>query len=998
MKPFLICLGMLLLGTVAFAQRTVEGQVVDGENKAPLQGVNVTVKNSKVGTSTDVDGKFRLALPANAKTLVITISGYESKEIGLNGQSDINVTLAKNVQALNEVIVAVAYGEQERKKLTGAVGKVNAKQIENVPLTSVDQILQGKVAGLQSVATTGQPGAAQQIRIRGIGSISASSAPLWVIDGMPVNTGDASNLTNSSNLLAGLNPNDIESISVLKDASAASIYGSRAANGVIIVTTKKGKAGKTKIRLDTEAGYNDIAYKPNMGKPLNRQEVYELFSEGLVNAGFDPADVPGIMDDAFAYNTNEDNDWLDLVTRKGQQQQVNLSASGGDSRTTFFLSGGFFKQQSPAYGADIKRYSSTFKLNHSLNKHFNIGLNLNFSTFKQMGESETANFRNPIIAAMGLLPTAKAYNDDGTPNYDPNVFYQIYNPIAIREYDKQTNQTTKLLSSAFVEYRILDNLKLTSRFGTDYNNVEEYLYQNPFFGDANTTQGYAANTYNRLTNFVWTNLADYNFHTMEDKLDGTITIGYEAQRSKTLLQTNDGITVPKNRSVVYPIPALPTTASVTGSDYAFTSLLSRAQLNYLGKYSLSGSLRRDGSSRFGVNNRYGTFWSVGAAWNVDEESFLNDSKVFSALKLRASYGVNGNAGIGNYDWRTTFAFATTYNGAPGSFQNTVGNPNLTWEQNKPFDVGVEIGFLENRILVEADYYQRKTSNLLLNEPLSNTSGFLTYPNNVGSMENKGIEVTINATPVKTKDFMWTISVNGAWNRNKVLHLRDDATEIIGNPNILRVGEDVQAYYIRQWAGADPQTGEPLWYKDQSKTGTTTDFSEAERIIFGSANPKGFGGVSTSLTWKWITLDAQLNYQYGNKIYNQWDFLFISDGAFLGINHNRKALQRWQKPGDITDVPQFVYGNQTSSNEVSTRYLHKGDFLRLRNLSLGFNAPARWVQKAHLTGARLYVRGTNIWTKTFDKDITMDPEQPISGISDLQFFNPKSYTVGLTIEL
>jgi TonB-linked SusC/RagA family outer membrane protein len=998
MKPFLICLGMLLLGTFALAQSVIEGQVVDGDNKSPLQGVNVSVKNSRVGTSTDVDGKFRLTLPANAKALVITISGYESREVTLNGQSELNVTLAKNVQALNEVVVAVAYGEQERKKLTGAVGKVNAKQIENIPLTSVDQILQGKVAGLQSVATTGQPGAIQQIRIRGIGSISASSAPLWVIDGMPVNTGDASNLTNSSNLLAGLNPNDIESVSVLKDASAASIYGSRAANGVIIVTTKKGKPGKTKIRLDTEAGYNDIAYKPKMGKPLNRQEVYELFSEGLVNGGFDPADVPGIMENFFGYNTDADYDWLDLVTRKGQQQQVNLSASGGDSRTQFFLSGGFFKQQSPAYGADIKRYSGTFNLKHMLNKHFSVGLNLNLSSFRQTGESESANFRNPIIAAMGLLPTAEAYNDDGTPNIDQGVFNQIYNPIAIRQYDKQNNQTSKLLGSAFVEYRILDNLKLSSRFGTDYSNVEEYLYQNPFFGDANTLGGYAANTYNRLTNFVWTNLADYNFRTMEDKLDGTITVGYESQRSKSYLQVGDGQVVPKNRAVVYPIPALPTTASVTGSDYAFTSLLSRAQLNYLGKYSLSGSLRRDGSSRFGVNNRYGTFWSVGAAWNIDEESFMSNSKIFSALKLRASYGVNGNAGIGNYDWRTTFAFSTTYNGASGSFQNTVGNPNLTWEQNKPFDVGLEMGFLDNRILIETDYYTRKTSNLLLNEPLSNTTGFLTYPNNVGAMENKGFELTINATPVRTKDFTWTISLNGAWNKNKVLRLREDATEIIGNPNILRVGEDVQAYYIRQFAGADVQTGEPLWYLDGTKTGTTTDFSEAERVIFGSSNAKGFGGVSTSLTWKWITLDAQLNYQYGNKIYNQWDFLFISDGAFLGINHNKKALQRWQKPGDVTDVPQFIYNNQSASNEVSTRYLYKGDFLRLRNLSLGFQAPASWVQKAHMTSARLYVRGTNIWTKTFDKNLTMDPEQPISGLSDLQFFNPRSWTVGLTLEL
>jgi TonB-dependent starch-binding outer membrane protein SusC len=999
MKPFLICIAMFLFTCAAWAQREITGQVVDEENKTPLHGASITVKNSRVGTSTDVDGNFRLTVPANARTIVISISGFDSKEVELSSSSSTySVTLAKNIQALNEVVVAVAYGEQERKKLTGAVGKLNAKQIENIPLASVDQILQGKIAGLQSVATTGQPGAAQQIRIRGIGSITASSAPLFVIDGLPVNTGDQSNLTNSSNLLASINPNDIESVSVLKDASAASIYGSRAANGVIIINTKKGKAGKTNIRLDTEVGYNDIAYKPKMGKPLNRDEVYELFSEGLVNAGFPASIVPGIMEDFFGYNTDADYNWLDEVTRKGQQQQINLSASGGDARTQFFLSGGYFKQQSPAYGADIKRYSGNVNIRHQLSKKFNVGLNLNGSTFKQMGESESANFRNPILAALGLLPTAEAYNPDGTPNYDPGVFNQIYNPIALREYDNQTNQTTKLLGSAFIEYKVLDNFKLTSRFGMDYNTIEEFLYQNPYFGDSQADGGLTANSYNRLANWTWTNLADYSFRTFEDKLDGTVTVGYEAQRSKQYLQSGTGIVVPKNRALVYPQAAVPTAASLTGSDYAFTSLLSRAQVNFMGKYSLSGSLRRDGSSRFGANNRYGTFWSIGAAWNVDEEDFMANSKIFSALKLRASYGVNGNAGIGNYDWRSVFTFTTTYSGMPGSFQNSIGNNNLTWEQNKPFDVGIELGVLNNRILVEADYYKRKTDQLLLNEPLSNTSGFLTYSNNIGAMENKGFEITINAIPVKTKDINWTVSLNGAWNKNKVTRLREDASEILFNPGILRVGEDVQAYFIRQWAGADPDTGDPLWYVDESKGETTSDFSQAKRVLLGSASPKGFGGISTSFTWKFITLDAQLNYQYGNKLYNQWDFIFISDGAFLGLNHNRKALQRWQNPGDITDVPRFEYANPTASNEVSTRYLYKGDFLRLRNLSLGFQLPARLAQKASLTSARLYVRGTNIWTKTFDKNITMDPEQPIDGITDLQFFNPKSYTVGLSLEL
>ncbi|MDQ3278211.1 MAG: TonB-dependent receptor, partial [Bacteroidota bacterium] len=471
-----------------------------------------------------------------------------------------------------------------------------------------------------------------------------------------------------------------------------------------------------------------------------------------------------------------------------------------------------------------------------------------------------------------------------------------------------------------------------------------------------------------------------------------------AQQSETRLQSAVGNVVPSNSRIVFPIPAVPTTASVTGSDYSFTSLFSRAQLTFLNRYSLSGSIRRDASSRFGANNRYGTFWSVGAAWNIDQEGFLQKAEFLSTVKLRASYGVNGNAGIGNYDWRSVFLFSTTYNGEPGSFQNTIGNNNLTWEQNKPFDVGLEIGVLDNRILLEADYYIRKTDNLLLNEPLSATGGFTTYSNNVGAMENKGVELTLTAMPVSSRDFNWTLTLNTAFNKNRVTRLREGVEEIIGNPFTLKVGEDVQSYYLRLWAGADAQTGDPLWYKDATKKETTSDFSQAKREIVGSASPKAFGGLTTSFRYKALTLEAQLNYQYGNYIYNQWDAVFIGDGAFFGLNHTRGELERWRKPGDQTSVPRFEIGNATASNEISTRYLYKGDFLRLRNVTLGFELPTTLAQRAHLGGARVYVRGTNLWTKTFDKNLTVDPEQPVTGLSDLQFFNPKSYTVGLSIQL
>ena len=566
----------------SWAQREITGQVFDNDSKTPIAGVSVTAKNTTTGTTTDGNGNFRLMVPESVTALVFSYTGYTDSEVSIvEGKSSYDINLSKNVRSLDEVVV-VAYGQQQKRKVTGSVSRVTSEELENVPLASVDMMLQGKVAGLQSLASSGQPGAAQQIRIRGIGSISASSAPLYVIDGIPVNSGDASSLTNSSNLLASLNPNDIESVSVLKDAAAASIYGSRAANGVIIINTKKGRPGKTIIKADAEIGSNDIAYLPDAGKPLNRDEVFDLFSEGLANLGAPQSFIDQYMDENFYYNTSNNYDWLDLVTRKGKQRQVNLSASGGDIRTQFFLSGGFFQQQSPVIGSDLKRYSANLNLKHQLSQRISGGINMNLSSFHQTGEFESSGFRNPILAALALLPTQAAYNEDGTVNYDPAVFSPIYNPLAIDQYDKQDNQTSKLLGSVNLEYKILNNLKLSTRFGIDYNNIEEYLFWNPTFGDAASTQGYTSNSLNDYLTGYGQTWQTITFRALDNNIDGTVTVGYEAQQSKVIISLQM-LLLPKNASIVYPVPAVPTTANITASDYSFTSLLSRAQVNITSK-------------------------------------------------------------------------------------------------------------------------------------------------------------------------------------------------------------------------------------------------------------------------------------------------------------------------------------------------------------------------------------------------------------------------------
>lgn len=996
MKQYFLLFAGILLTLAAFSQpREVRGRVLTSDGKE-LSNVTVTVKGTLQSVFTQADGTFQIDAPPQA-TLVFTSIGYATQEVPVEGNSELTVIMESRAQQLESVVV-VAYGSQVKRKVTGAVATVGGEELENKPFTSVDQILQGKVPGLQSVAPTGQPGGAQTIRIRGVSSITGENDPLFVVDGIPISSGDYSRNTTTSNALAGINPNDIESVSVLKDAAATAIYGSRAAAGVILITTKKGKRGKTRLSVDAEQGISVVAFDNKLSEPLNSAEYLALTREGLVNAGASDAQIEAILGSLGA-ESGVDTDWRDLVTRRANFTSLNFSAAGGNEKTTFYTSAGYNHQESPVIGSAFKRYSGSISLNHQATDRLSFSLSVLGSYTHQNSPTQGSAFRNPVMAASFLLPTRSPYDSAGKVYYGRDVFNQVYNPLAIDQYDREYYRNVKAISTIGLKYEILPQLFFSSNFGIDYFTIEEESYRNPFFGDARTTDGSVSNLSTRVSNYVWTNLLDYAFNILEDKSLGIdVKVGYEAQQSKEYGITASGTGVPFTTALRLPVPSTPTVASGVRSDFSQVSIFSILQLNYQSRYSLSGSFRSDGASRFGPKYRYGSYWSAGAAWNIDQEEFFSSISIVNALKLRASHGITGdNRGVTPYDWRATYAFGADYNLQPGSFPNTVGNPNLTWESNEQTDVGIDFGLLNNRLGGTVDWYTRTSKDLLFDVPLSLTSGFATFKSNVGTMRNRGWEFELHGFPVKNQHVSWEVAANISLNKNKVLSLPNNDADIIAGNQIRRVGSNVTSMYTRVWAGVDPDNGDPLWYTDASHK-TTTNEPPAYREIIGHASPTGFGSLSTSLRFKGFGLSAQFYYQYGHLIYDYWGFLTVSDGSFPGLNRNRKALERWQKPGDKTDVPIYIYGNSNSSNEESSRWYYRGDFVRLRDLTLTYDFPESLLGNSGINSISLFVKGTNLWTKVFDDRVTFDPEQGFNGTNDLQVYIPRTFSVGLKVGL
>jgi TonB-linked SusC/RagA family outer membrane protein len=1014
MKRLLLSMFFLLLTSiVGMAQnRTVTGTVTGQDDGLPLPGVSVRVRGANIGTQTTSDGKFSISVPSASSVLEFSYIGYATKT-ATAASNVVNVVLAGDAQSLTEVIVT-GYGTTTKARQTGSVSTVAAKDIEATPFTSVDKALQGRVAGLQSTGASGQPGSMQQIRIRGLGSISGSSEPLFVVDGIPVNSGDLSNNSTSSNALAGINPNDIESLTVLKDASSTAIYGSRGSNGVVLITTKSGKAGKTKIRVDAEYGVVKAGVFNEATRPLTTEENILLIGESLLNNpsyvtdySLTPANIRDFVigEDGFGINPNVNTNWYDEVTRTGQQQQYNISLDGGNEKTQFHVGGGYFTQEATVPSSSFKRYSGNLNLKHSVTDKFSIGTNVILSSTNTKGLLNSGAFGNPVLGALFLMPDLAARNEDGSINIGGALApgAGLYNPLAILELDKQNNNMQKVITSVSAEYKILPNLKISSKYGIDYNNFEEDSYNNPSYGDGRNVGGRTYRDYTRYFNWVWTNLIDYRWDiTKDDNLVANIKAGYEAQRSQAYTSSVAAYNVPLNPNFTVPsVGATPITSAGSQDGYSFASLLAIGDISYKNKYVLSGSFRRDGSSRFGVDKLYGNFWSVGGSWNADREDFIKDIKAISLLKVRGSYGVNGNADIGNNAWRNLYGYTRTgynfvYNGAIGSGPSQYGVSTLTWEKTKSYDIGVDAGFFDNRLTATAEYYRRQSDDLLLSVPVSYTTGFPSYINNFGGMENKGWEFSIAGSPIRTDDFQWDLNFNISMNKNKITNLVIDKS--VSNPFIRQVGENYQTYYLPQYAGVNTETGAPQWYKDATRTEIVTSYNQAQRVLLDkTAAPKAFGSFGTTVNYKGIGLDAMFYYNFGNYIYNGFYQYQNSGGAYVGsYNQSANELNRWQNPGDVTDVPKLVYGG-TNSFAASDRLLNKGDFIRLRDVTLSYSLPKSIIDRTKVSNVRLYARGSNLWTWIKDDKLAFDPEAGgTGGTNNFELFIPKTITFGVNV--
>lgn len=1001
----LFFLGLLTISS-AFAQtRSITGTVSGADDGATLPGVTVSIRGTAKGVVTDVGGKFMLAAK-NGDVLQFSYVGFVTNYVTVkNGKSNYDVLLKTDTHLLNEVTVTDGYSVQQKKSYTGASTAVNGQRNENKPFTSTMQSLQGEVAGLNVTNNSGQPGANVEVRLRGVGSLGAGSNPLYVVDGTIITSGDLSSLTTTTNVLAGLNNDDILSINVLKDASATAIYGSRGANGVIIITTKRGKAGKTQVEADAELGTTANLPLQQAGKPLTASEYRTLLIEGLNNAGVDTATLNYYVNN---YASGPSNNWYNLVTRNGSQKQYNVSVRGGSEDTKVFASGGYFQQIGTTIASSLTRVTGLVNIDHNINKRLSISLGLNVSNVNQYTPTNGGYFSNPIGSAYFLTPYQTAYNPNGTLNISQTTFpdgVSNFNPLYVAANDKHYLSQTRELGNFALKWNIISSLKFTSYVGIDNNALEENVYNNPIMGDGASVQGSGSDDYTRIFNYIFRQQFDYRYNIFKGNDDFYVDLiaGYEAQKSA-------GYYIQAN-STGYPATQPLLTASVNAStpkvgnasfqDYSFDSYYSRASINYKNLYSLSATFRRDGSSKFGRNDPYANFYSIGGAWNIDEEAFFSKQNILSSAKIRSSFGTSGNAeGLANYGALPTAGYGNNYAGNNGQNFNTIGNPSLTWESSQKFDAGADIGFLKDRLVITVDYYHDNINKLIQNVPVSYITGFSSVTANIGAMLNRGFEIGITGVPVKTKDFRWETDINIALNKNTVTKLYNNQPYDAPGGFRAEVGKDINTWYMPAFAGVNPANGEMLWYTDASKKTTTNNYSDAARIAEYQADPKAFGGFTNTFTYKNFTLSADLYYNVGNRIYDSWGSYFFDGTYITGINKYQYVYDnRWTHPGQITDVPQYVAGgtNNGQAGNFSSRFLYNGDYVRLRNLTIGYNfSDINFLKSLGLSKLYLYGRGTNLFTKTYAKELPFDPEVGINGQSNLEVPQVRTFTVGLNV--
>lgn len=986
----------------ALAQtRTIQGKVTDAKDGSGVPFATIKVEGSRTGTVTDKDGNFSIEVNGEP-VLNVSSVGYTAKKIKASAGT-LTVSLEAGEKVLDEFI-ATGYTTTSRRKATSAVGEVSAKDINNTNYIDINQTLQGKTPGVFIGGNSGMPGAVQAVRIRGIGSITGGATPLYVIDGVIIDGRDVNNTSNlalqSNDLLANLNPNDIESVTVLKDAAATSLYGSRGANGVIVLTTKKGKAGVTVFQARAQAGKAKASF--GKAKIMGPTEALKYDRDVLALNDFSQADI----DSYFPAGSDKDGfDWWKAAFRTASIQDYGVSASGGTDKTKFYISTGYDDQDGTLIYSGAKKYSVLSNISQKVNNHMDIALNLNITDADYQSNMGGSYYSSPLIAAVFISPLQSPYKPDGTmytgrePAFRGNaitgdnfLYSQPRNPKSINN--------TRGIGSLTVSYRFTDWLKLQEKVNEDYSYAVARLFYDPTTNDGYSpdpsqageidNQSVKAST---LTNQL--SLSGNVDISHDSKLDYTAIWEYTKFTTTNFLAIGKGLVSGALNSL--DVTATPTNASGGGTSYAFLSYLGQVNYSFKDRYNLTASIRSDGSSKFDIH-RFGAFWSLGVSWNISDEPFMESQKIFSDLKLRASYGITGNADFGttidNFVAYRLYRFDASYNGAPGSIPASIGNPDLTWEKNKNANVGLDMGFLDNRLSATVDVYRRVTNQLLMNTPVSSTSGFTTRLVNVGSIENKGIEALITSKNfISGNGFNWTTEFNFSMNRNKILSLANNQ-DIAGSISIQRVGEHVNSWYMARWAGVDPANGDPLWYTADGKT--TNNLGVAPRVIYGSAEPRFIGGLTNTFSYKGVSLGLFFYGVTGNKILDQTRVVGDADGAYLGYNYMTIAGENyWKKPGDHAERPlPIVGGNANSNSAQSTRFVENGSFLRLKNVTLAYNLPRSVLSPVKIKELRVYAQAANIFTAT--KYLGWDPEQDASGNEFFRYPPSKSITVGLNL--
>ncbi|MFA9389929.1 MAG: SusC/RagA family TonB-linked outer membrane protein [Prolixibacteraceae bacterium] len=966
-----------ITGTVSTADQTT------------LPGVSIVVKGTTSGTITDVDGKYSLNVSTDAKVLVFSFIGMETKNVEIGTSTVIDVVMKPDMFSMEEVIVT-GYGTTTKEAQTGAATQIGTANLAETPVVSVDQVLSGKVAGLMVTTSGGQPGANSSIRIRGTSSINAGNEPLYVVDGIPVMTGDQSYASTTSNALFALNPSDIASITVLKDAAAASIYGSRAANGVILITTKSGKSGEAKIEFRANAGVNTLANDNNYW-PMTSSQSLEYLRAAVVNSGGNPDNPAGVGSNTYLPNSllqKEQTNWLQAGLRNGITQKYELNITAGTERISNYFSVAYENIEGIVIGNDYKKLNARVNSDFFVNSKVKVGTRIGLSNMHNDDVSTGGlSYLNPFFGSLNILPWTQLKNEDGSYNTSIPENSDV-NPVYANQINQAWDQQLRLQSTAYMEYKPVKGITLKTNNSYEMTNGESRQYGTQDTGwteDALYTYRY---DYSLLTT---SNTARYE-HLFYDVHNLNLLVGQEAQLYRVSLL--NGYSPGVSPDIPYPTTSTSSDDEVgyDESEWSMLSFFGIFDYNYNSKYYLKASIRMDGSSRFGANNKYGQFWAIGTSWNMHNESFLEDNVSWiNIAKLRASYGVNGNNQIGNYDQYGVYG-SLEYNGTSGMSPTQLGNPDLSWETNRTWNIGLDLTLMD-RIDITLDAYERFTEDMLLDDQLSRTSGFSSIKRNVGQLKNVGQELAISYDAVKQGDLNFSFGLNIAHNRSEILDLAGE--DEIGTYRVYKVGSTLYTFKLHDYAGVNPANGEALWFDENGAL--TNNYDNSREIYAGSPEPKFIGGGFLDFSWKGFALVSSFDWKAGHfaDVMNEGRYL-RSDGYNWIANQVNTSLDYWKQPGDITETPKPIVSNSSNSNAfTSTRFLEKGDYMRIKEVTLSYYLPSKLLSKAGgMKSLKLYASAYNLYT--FHSLNAFDPERGTTGHAYGIYPTAKTFIGGIVV--